>query len=223
LFSRKYFSAFGSHEKITKIENANVAGIRQRPVAVAGIRRACLAESGQNCRIPAGHLRARSDPAGSGHIRPDSGHFGQIRPDQCPDPVISGRIPAILDRSGRISSRIRSYPAGFRPFWPDPAGSVSGSGQIRPDSGRFLSMTGFRPDSAGIRRSCRMSPDSGSRQYSGGRIPTPALLQVLDDAGFQCCLFLNDRLLLDSTSQISNVLVKTKNIILENDLRFLKP
>jgi hypothetical protein len=52
LFSRKYFSAFGSHEKITKSENATIAGIRQRPVTVAGIRRACLAESGQNCRIP---------------------------------------------------------------------------------------------------------------------------------------------------------------------------
>jgi hypothetical protein len=77
LFSRKYFSAFGSHEKITKSENANVA--------VTGIRRACWAGSGQNCRIPAGHLRAGSDPAGSvagsGHIRPDSGHFGQIQPD----------------------------------------------------------------------------------------------------------------------------------------------
>jgi hypothetical protein len=81
LFSRKYFSAFGSHEKITKSENATVSGIRQRPVDVAGIRRACLAGSGQNCRIPAGHLRARSDPAGS-------------RQDQWPDPVRSGRIPA---------------------------------------------------------------------------------------------------------------------------------
>jgi hypothetical protein len=63
LFSRKYFLAFGSHEKITKSENATVVGIQQRPVAVAGIRRTCLAGSGQNCRIPAGHLRAQSDPA----------------------------------------------------------------------------------------------------------------------------------------------------------------
>jgi hypothetical protein len=105
LFSRKYFSAFGSYEKITKSENANVAG--------------CLAGSGQNCRIPAGHIRAGSDPAGSGHfgwisarsvagsgsIRPDSGISGRIssrirsypagsRLDQCPDPIKSGRIPA---------------------------------------------------------------------------------------------------------------------------------
>jgi hypothetical protein len=71
--------------------------------------------------------------AGSGHILPDFGHFGQIRPDQCPDPAISGRIPAILARPGRISVPIRSDQAGFRPFWPDPAGSVSGSGHTRPD------------------------------------------------------------------------------------------
>jgi hypothetical protein len=122
--------------------------------------------------------------AGSGHIRPDSGHVGQIRPDQCPDPVIFGRIPSILARSGRISVRIWSDQAGFRPFWPDPAGSVSGSGQIRPDSGRFLSMTGFRrhsaqlPDVVGFRRPAVFRwPDSGGRQYSGGRIPTPALFQ----------------------------------------------
>jgi hypothetical protein len=132
LFSRKYFSAFGSHEKIMKSENTTVAGIRQRPVVVAGIRRTC----------PAGHLRARSDPAGSGHfgrisagsvagsgqIRPDSGHFGQIRPGQCQDPIRSGRIPAILARSGQI-----------------------------------------RPDSSGIRRSCRMWPDSGGIPAVGFR------------------------------------------------------
>jgi hypothetical protein len=65
LFYRKYFSAFGSHEKITKSENAAVAGIRQQPVAVVGIRRACLAGF-------------RQDSSGSGQIRPDSDHFGQI-------------------------------------------------------------------------------------------------------------------------------------------------
>jgi hypothetical protein len=115
------------------------------------IRLACLAGSGENCRIPVGHLRAGSDPAGSGQIRPDSGHFGQIQ----------------------------SYPAGFRSCWPDPAGSVSGSGQIRPDSGRFLSMTGFRPDSAGIRRSCRMLPDSGGRRFSSGQIPAAGSILVV--------------------------------------------
>jgi hypothetical protein len=85
IFSKIFFGVWFAR-KITKFENANAAGIRQ----------ACLAEPGQNCRIPAGHLRARLDPAGSGHfcrisagsvagsgqIRPDSGHFGQIRPDQ---------------------------------------------------------------------------------------------------------------------------------------------
>jgi hypothetical protein len=53
---------FGSQKKITKSENATVAGILQRPVAVAGFWRACLAGSGwipakfcQNlvCRHPA--------------------------------------------------------------------------------------------------------------------------------------------------------------------------
>jgi hypothetical protein len=52
LFSRKYFSAFGSHEKITKSENATVAGIR----------RACLA--GFRPRTPPGPVR--------------SDHFGRI-------------------------------------------------------------------------------------------------------------------------------------------------
>jgi hypothetical protein len=65
LFSRKYFLAFGSHEKITKRENAAVAGM-----------------------------------------------------DQWPGSVISGLIPAILARSGRL------WP------WPD-------SGQIMPESGRW--------------------------------------------------------------------------------------
>jgi hypothetical protein len=86
LFSRKYFSAFGSHEKITKRENAAVAGIRQRPIAVAGFRGACLA----------GFLLDSFD---SCQIRPDSGHFGQIRLYQWPE---SG-LPASGD-GGRISA-----------------------------------------------------------------------------------------------------------------------
>jgi len=60
-FFRKYFSMFGSHKKITKCKNhswANVAGIRQRPVAVAGFWRGSLTGSGWiNSRI-------RPDPAG---------------------------------------------------------------------------------------------------------------------------------------------------------------
>jgi len=68
------------HEKITKGENAIVAGIRQRPVAVAGLWRAYLAGSSQNCRIPAGSRPFWPYPAGSIQIQPDPGHFGQIRP-----------------------------------------------------------------------------------------------------------------------------------------------
>jgi hypothetical protein len=93
----------------------------------------------------------RQDSSEPGQIRPDPVILAGSRPDQWPDPVRSGRIPAILARSGQIrpdSGQIlpESSPpafgvvAGFRPFWPDPAGSV-------PDpvrSGRF------RPDSAGI-------------------------------------------------------------------------
>jgi len=65
LFSRKYFLAFGSHKKITKRENAAVAGIWQR----------------RSGRISG---RILSDQAGS---RP-------FWPDQWPGLVISGRIPA---------------------------------------------------------------------------------------------------------------------------------
>jgi hypothetical protein len=50
--SRKYFSTFGSHKKITKSENATVAVVK--------FRRTCLARFG--------------------HIRLDCSHFGQIRP-----------------------------------------------------------------------------------------------------------------------------------------------
>jgi len=43
MISSKKNSAFGTPEKIAKDENAIVVGIRQRPVAVVGFRRACLA------------------------------------------------------------------------------------------------------------------------------------------------------------------------------------
>jgi hypothetical protein len=150
----------------------------------------------------------RQDTSGTGQIRPDPVILAGSRQDQWPDPVRSGRIPAILARSGRISSRIRSYPAEFRSCWPDPAGSVSGSGQIRPDSGHFGQIrpdqcpnpvksgripagfcpgpdSGQIPPAFGAVAECRRiptpavfrRPDSGSLQYSGGRIPTPALFQ----------------------------------------------
>jgi hypothetical protein len=48
LFSRKYFLAFGSHEKITKRENAAVAGMDQWPGSViSGLIPAILARSGR--------------------------------------------------------------------------------------------------------------------------------------------------------------------------------
>jgi hypothetical protein len=161
LFSRKYFSAFGLHEKITKSENATVDGIR----------RTCLAGSGQNCRIPAGHLLARSDPvilAGS-------------RKDQWPDPVRSRRIPAIWARSGRISSRIRSDPAGFRPYgrirrgqWPDPVRSGRISGRIRSDQAGFRQVSVHGRIPAVFRQ-----PDSGGWRYFGGRIPAAGRIPVV--------------------------------------------
>jgi len=171
--------------------------------------------------------------------------FGRSRPKwpdsgrTPPAPVRSGRIPAILARSGWI----QSDQAEFRPFWPDPARSMAessqirpdpghfgqirrgpvisgrilpflpdpaGSGQIRPNSGRFLTMIGFRPDSTGIW-------SVGIRR----RWPDVAGFRPRDDAGFRCRLVSDGRLLPDSGSQISNVRVMTKNIILENDLQFL--
>jgi hypothetical protein len=91
LFSRKYFSAFGSHKKITKRENTSVAIIRQQP------------DSGEHVwSKPAKMARFRQDSSGSCQIRTNPGHFGQIRLD----PVRSGRIPAILARSGQINGRV---------------------------------------------------------------------------------------------------------------------
>jgi hypothetical protein len=70
VFVVKYFSAFGTHEKITKGENAIVAGIRQHLVAVVGFRRACLAGSSQTPPDPAGSMD------GFVQVRPDPSHFG---------------------------------------------------------------------------------------------------------------------------------------------------
>jgi hypothetical protein len=163
---------FGSHEKITKCKNqslANVAGIQQRPIDVAGFQRQSLSGSGQNGRIHAGIFRIngwiRSYPAGSRPFWPDPTGIFRIRPDQWPNPVIPGRIlavlarsslirpdPAVLARSGCINSRIR----------PDPAGIWSASGRIPaqaefrwPDSGAsWIPATGCcrTPASIGFRR-----------------------------------------------------------------------
>jgi hypothetical protein len=115
LFYRKYFSAFGSHEKITKSENATVAGIQQRPVAVAGIRQACLAGSDQ-IRPDFGHLarsgringwisvRIRSDQAG---FRPISVH-GRI--------PAAGSIPVVGFRRRHYSSDLMMPDSGAAYF-----------------------------------------------------------------------------------------------------------
>jgi hypothetical protein len=52
----------------------------------------------------------RIDPAESIQIRLDLSHFGQIRADQWLDPSKSGRILAILARSGLLLTM-----AGFEP------------------------------------------------------------------------------------------------------------
>jgi hypothetical protein len=92
-FLEKCFSVFGSHEKITKCKNkslANVAGIRQRPVAVARFQRETLTGSG----------RVRSYLAGSRPFWPD------------PDRSYPARSWPFLARSGK--SRLDSS-AGMIP------------------------------------------------------------------------------------------------------------
>jgi hypothetical protein len=112
---------------------------------------------------PAEIARFWQGTSGPGQIRPDPVILAGSRQNQWPDPVRSGRISAIWpDPAGSVSGSGQIWP-----FWPNSARSVSGFGQIRPDSGRFLSTAGFRPDSAGIRRGCQMSPDSGCIPAAG--------------------------------------------------------
>jgi len=91
---------FGSHEKITKRENATVVGIWQRPVAVAGFRRACLAGSGQ-IWLDSGQILPESG-------LPASGHGGRMSPEVLwwPD---SGTGIILIAGCCRIS-----VPPGFR-------------------------------------------------------------------------------------------------------------
>jgi hypothetical protein len=132
------------------------------------------------------------------------------------DPVRSGRIPAILARSGRISGRFRPDLAGSRPFWSDPAGS----GQIRPDSCQIrpASDHGRIPASFGrnlVRRHPAM--EAGSCRSPASSVFRPDVAEIRHH------LDSDDRLLLDSDNGISNMRVRTKSLISENDLRFLKP
>jgi hypothetical protein len=86
-------------KKLQKCKNqslANVCGIRQRPVAVAGFRRKSL--------------------AGSRPFWPDPAEIFRIRPDQWQDPVISGRLsrnPAIFRPASGTGGRIPTS-AGYR-------------------------------------------------------------------------------------------------------------
>jgi hypothetical protein len=92
--------------------------------------------------------------------------------------------------------RFRQETFGYGRNLPDPTQSMARSDHIRP----------FWPDPAGL---------AEIRQYSGaGRIPatgccrTPARLDS------------DDRQLLNSDNRISNVRVRTKSLILKNDLLF---
>jgi hypothetical protein len=140
-------------------DQAKIAGFRQdtsgpgqiRPdsIILAGSRQDPVRSGRISSRIQSYPAEFRSfwpdstgSVSGSGHIRLDPDHFGQIRPDQCPDLVISGRIPAILARSGRISVRIRSNQAEFRP--------VSVHDRI---PARFRWHSAQLPDVAGFRQS----------------------------------------------------------------------
>jgi hypothetical protein len=136
-----------------------------------------------------------SDPTKIAGFRSDSSGSSRIMAILARSGLISGPIQAILDRSDRIHPN----PTGPRPFWPDPVGSIAGSGQIRPDSCRLLTMA-----------ECR-------------RILAPTIFRWSDVAGFRCRLNSDNRLLPDSGNRISNVHARTNNLISENDLRFLKP
>jgi hypothetical protein len=94
---------------------------------------------------------------------------------------------------------------------------MAGSGQIQPDSGNFGQI---RPASDHGRILVRRHPatEAGCR-----RIPASAVFWWPDVAEFQCCLGSDDRPLLDSGNRISTVCARTKSLISENDLQFLKP
>jgi hypothetical protein len=120
-------------------ETSGPGQIRPDPVILAGSRQ-------DQWPDPAGSV------SGSGHIRPDSDHFGQIRPGQRPDP-------------GRISGRIRSDQAGFRPVSvhgqiPPAFGAVAGCRRI-PAAGS-IPVVGFRHRHYS---SDLMMPDSGAAYF----------------------------------------------------------
>jgi 8-oxo-dGTP pyrophosphatase MutT (NUDIX family) len=90
-------------------------------------------------------------------------------------------------------------------------GSIAGSVQTRParpESGNLPAEFGLPV--AGLRR----------RQNSGGRIPALAGFRRPDVVGLLHRLDPEDRQLLNSDDQISNMRVRTKSLISKNDLRF---
>jgi len=135
-----------------------------------------------------------------GWIRPNLPDSGRTPPDSVRSGGISGRIPAILARSGQISSRIRSYPAGL----------VSGSGQIRPDSGHFgwirtVSVNGrilanFCWNLV-LRHSMRLPDVSGFRQPAVFRRPNSDIRHgSIPVAGFRNWHNPSDLMMLDSSA-----------------------
>jgi hypothetical protein len=85
MISRKYFSVFGSHEKITKMQTSEFGKCRRNS-----------AMSGRRCRIPARKFdRIRPKWPDYGRKLPDPARSmagsGHIRPDQWPDPSRSGQ------------------------------------------------------------------------------------------------------------------------------------
>jgi hypothetical protein len=97
------------------VRTKKLQNMKNATVAVAGFGRACLAEFGQNCRIPARLLRIPPDPAEMARIR------GLIHTN----PVRSDQIPAILARSDWLLTILATVvgcsriPASAVFRWPD--------------------------------------------------------------------------------------------------------
>jgi hypothetical protein len=125
IFSKIFFGVLLAQKnyKMQKSELANAAGIRKRPVAVAGFRPETFG-SGLFWPDPTEIFRIWpnqwQDPVISGRNLPDPARSMagscHIRPDQWPNPSRAGWIPAVLPSSGNI-------PVGI--WWP-----ASGAGRI---------------------------------------------------------------------------------------------
>jgi hypothetical protein len=119
-------------------------------------------------------------------------------------------------------------PNSGKHVWPNPtkmAGfrqNSSGSDQIRSDPGHFSQIQPDQWPNSVI--SGRIPPEVGSPASScGGQMSPDFGAGSIPMAEFRCRLVLNDQLQSDSGNRISNMRARMKNIISENDLRFLKP